>query len=190
MHTKSHSSQRPEARDRTRRAFTLVELVVALAIASLVLAVVALLSFYSSRSFAAMTNYVDLDKSSRDALDRMTREIRMTRLLVSYATNRLTFEDFDGEKLVYNWDPGTRLLTRTKTNTTSKFMSECDYLKFGIFKRTPFPGATNVFYPAAANEPTNCKLIDVTWRCSRTIFGRKVNTESVQTAQVVMRNKR
>ena len=29
----------------------------------------------------------------------------------------------------------------------------------------------------------------MTWKCSRTILGQKANTESVQTAQVVLRNK-
>jgi hypothetical protein len=32
------------------------------------------------------------------------------------------------------------------------------------------------------------KLVDVSWLCSRKILGRKVNTESVQTAKIVMRN--
>jgi len=34
-----------------------------------------------------------------------------------------------------------------------------------------------------------CKLINMTWKCSRTIFGSKRNTESIQTAQIVLRNK-
>lgn len=34
-----------------------------------------------------------------------------------------------------------------------------------------------------------CKLIKVYWKCSRNILGQKVNTESVQAAQIVLRNK-
>jgi hypothetical protein len=30
-------------------------------------------------------------------------------------------------------------------------------------------------------------LIEVSWICSRQIFGKKVNTESVQTAKIVIR---
>jgi hypothetical protein len=30
--------------------------------------------------------------------------------------------------------------------------------------------------------------VDVSWKCSRQILGEKVNTESVQTAKIVMRN--
>ena len=32
------------------------------------------------------------------------------------------------------------------------------------------------------------KLIDVSWKCSRKIMGEKLNTESVQTAKIVIRN--
>jgi hypothetical protein len=31
------------------------------------------------------------------------------------------------------------------------------------------------------------KLVQVTWVCSRSILGKKVNTESVQSAKVVIR---
>ena len=34
---------------------------------------------------------------------------------------------------------------------------------------------------------TGAKLIKLNWTCSRTILGQAVNTESVQTAKIVMR---
>ncbi len=50
-----------------------------------------------------------------------------------------------------------------------------------------------MFYPATNSsgvyDPSICKLINMSWKCSRTILGSKMNTESVQTAQVVLRNK-
>jgi hypothetical protein len=50
-----------------------------------------------------------------------------------------------------------------------------------------------VFFPATnsagAYDLSVCKLINMTWKCSRTVLGSKLNTESVQTAQVVLRNK-
>ena len=36
-------------------------------------------------------------------------------------------------------------------------------------------------------DRTNCKLIAVSWVCSRTILGSKMNTESVQTAKIIIR---
>src|SRR5262245_32048280 len=62
---------------RTRAAgFTVVELLIGLAISGLILAEVCALWFYSSRSFAAQMSYVDLDQSSQRALDVLSREIR------------------------------------------------------------------------------------------------------------------
>ena len=50
-----------------------------------------------------------------------------------------------------------------------------------------------MFFPATntagAYDLSTCKLINMTRKCSRTILGSKLNTESVQTAQVVLRNK-
>ncbi|HUS35247.1 MAG TPA: hypothetical protein VM680_07855, partial [Verrucomicrobiae bacterium] len=58
---------------------TLVETVVAVCIASLVMAVMAQLSSYTARSLAALANYTDLDRMSRNALDQMSAQIRQTR---------------------------------------------------------------------------------------------------------------
>jgi hypothetical protein len=33
----------------------------------------------------------------------------------------------------------------------------------------------------------NCKLVSVSWICSRSILGSRLNTESVQTAKIVIR---
>ena len=56
-------------------AFTLVEVMVSSALGLMVVTVVAMLSFFSSRSFVAMTNYTDLNMASEVVLDKMSREI-------------------------------------------------------------------------------------------------------------------
>ncbi|MEJ2010407.1 MAG: hypothetical protein P8Z30_20015, partial [Acidobacteriota bacterium] len=70
-------------------------------------------------------------------------------------------------------------------------LTNCEYLAFGISQRNP--SNEFCFYPATNTttsklDPSLCKLVDVSWKCSREIFGKKVNTESVQTAKIVMRN--
>src|SRR6185295_2214713 len=79
------------SRRRVQKGFSLVEMMIALLIGSIVILATATLSFYSARSFAALYNYVDLDQHSRNALDRMTWQIRQADNLVSYSTNQLTF---------------------------------------------------------------------------------------------------
>ena len=60
-------------RDHSRCGTTLLELLVASGIGMAVLLAMMSLSYYTARSFAAMGNYADLDRASRNALDQMTR---------------------------------------------------------------------------------------------------------------------
>ncbi len=154
------------------------------AIASLVLTAVASLSLYSGRSFAALANYADLDSYSRNALDRMTKEIRQTNALKSYSDTQLTFKDFDDADLSFTYDPSARTLTRVKGSVNEVLLEECDFLTFSIYQRNPVNGTYDQYPTAAA---ATCKLVQLSWICSRTILGARMNTESVQSAKVVIR---
>jgi hypothetical protein len=174
-----------------KRGFTLMEVIIMSGLATIVIAAVGAFTIYATRSFLALGNYNDLDNASRNALDRLSREIRQTKSLASYATNKLVFVDYDGNtNLTYQWTPpaGTNAghLDRTKNGVTSILLNQCDYLNFGISQRNPSNGFN--FYPADTNILSTVKLIDMNWRCSRKIRQLKVNLESVQTAKIVMRN--
>src|SRR4051794_29082017 len=95
-------------------AFTAVELLIASAIGAVVLTAFMLVFWFSNRTFASLTNYMDLDQSTQIALDKMSREIRQVNSLTAYTSNRLTFQDYDGLTLQYTYDPSARKLTRTK----------------------------------------------------------------------------
>src|SRR5438045_279185 len=94
------------------RGMTLVELVVAAGIGSIAMAAVMAFTLFSARSFAAVTNYVDLDMRSRSALDRMSQEIRQTDGLAAngYSATQLVFAGKDPVTsapytLTYAYDP-------------------------------------------------------------------------------------
>jgi prepilin-type N-terminal cleavage/methylation domain-containing protein len=168
---------------RKRSAFTLAEMMIAVGIGSMAMAAVASLVFYTARSYAAMTNYVDLDQYSRRALDRMSQEIRQADELAAFTTNRLEFV-YNGSPLVYAFNSSARTLTRTYGGQTEILLKECDKLTFSVFQRNPVGGSYDQ-YPAAT--PTTAKLVQLTWTCSRKILGEAVNTESVQSAKIVIR---
>jgi hypothetical protein len=155
-------------------------------IGSLVAMGMAQLMLFSGRSFAAMANYVSLDRASRNALDTMSKQIRQTNRLIDYSSTSLTFEDADGGTLVFSYDAGARTLTRSKDGIADAkpLLEECDYLHFSIFQRNPIGGTYDV-YPTATT--TTCKLVQLSWICSREIFGLKANTESVQSSKIVIR---
>lgn len=172
---------------RTRQSgFTLVELMVALGIGLLMMTALGGLTFYSGRSFAAMANYVDLDNKSRSALDRMSSEIRQTQYLMEASDTKLVFRDADGGKLTYTYNPNTRNLIRSKNDVADRkaLLTECNSLKFSIFQRNPIDGTYDQ-YPTAT--PETCKLVQLRWVCSRDLITEKRNTESVQSAKIVIR---
>lgn len=170
-----------------KRGFTLVELLIGAGISSILAMALMSLMFYTSRSFAALTNYVDLDSYSKNALDRMTSEIRQTQKLMIGTSTRLVFLDGDGKLLTYTYDPKARTLSRTKAGVTDKdpLLRQCDSLKFSLFQRNPMKGKYDQ-YPAAT--PATCKLIQVQWTCSRDLIYLKWNTESILSAKIVIRN--
>src|SRR6266478_2005790 len=77
-------------RSTSRRAFSLTEMVVAVAGASILMAMAMGLYIFGLRSFGAIGNYTSMDSKSRQALDLMLREIRQSSLVVGYQTNGTT----------------------------------------------------------------------------------------------------
>ena len=172
-------------KSRREAAFTLVELMVAAALGLIALTAVGMLSWFSSRSFAAIANYVALDQTSQLALDKLSREVRQARRLVDYSETSLNLIDFDNNRLQFVYDPDARTLVRVSAGETNLLLTGCDFLQFTNFQRTP---NSNTFDAAQAGYVTNSKVIQVTWSCSRKILGAKVNTESIQSAKITFRN--
>ena len=168
------------------RGIGLIELMVASGIGMLVLLAMSSLSYFTARGFVAMGNYADLDRASRQALDQMTRDIRSTTYLISSTTNQLVFNLAGPTNLSFTWDPSARTLTRSVTGESDRtLLGQCDYLLFNTYQRN----MSNQVYGAFSNATAQtCKLVDLSWRCSRKILGQAVNTESVQTAKIVIRN--
>jgi hypothetical protein len=173
---------------------------VAMAVGSLVLAAVSSLTMYAAKSTAAMVNYTDLDSKSRYALDVISREIREADSVLSFQTNlpvkSLTLTNVtQAAAVTFTYDSSARTVVMSKTGQADlTALTECDRWDFSLYQRTPFITATNILYYPATNTAgvltvSLCKLINLSWKCSRTIFAQKVNTESVQAAQIVLRTK-
>ncbi|MEY4387376.1 MAG: hypothetical protein RLY20_2659 [Verrucomicrobiota bacterium] len=173
---------------------TLVELMVALGVGSIVLAVVATVTVFGARSFMALGNYSALDQQSCAGVDQMTREIRQATALISTnnSPKALVFTNANkGITITYAWNANTKQLTAKYSNESQErvLLRGCEDWSFHLWQRTPYSNLTNVFY--AATSPKLCKLVDMSWKCSRTVGGTKLlNTESIQTAQIVLRNQK
>ena len=170
---------------RKRAAFTLVELLVATALSTIVATAVALLAFYTSRSFVALTHYTEMNQISRLALDKMSAEIRQARQLTAYATNSVTFQDLNGNPLQFTFDPAAKTLVRVSGGQTTTYLKDCEALQFWIYQHTVKSNTFNCYDPAYV---TNARVLQVTWRCSRQILSLKATTDNAESAQIVLRN--
>lgn len=163
---------------------TIAEALVAMCVIMLVLLALCAFSMFSTRSFAAMFNYVDLDDANRIAMDTLTRDVRQARGVLDCTPSRLILQEPSGDALGYVYDPGARTLSRTNRSSNKVILKQCDRIMFKIGKRNTMTGGYDVWETAT---PAFAKVVNVSWLCSRTLFGRKENTESVQTARIVIR---
>ena len=168
-----------------RGAFSITELLVALAIGGIILAGLCALWLFSGQSFAGIFNYIEMNNASKIALDRMTQEIRSARRLKQFDPEKLTFEDFDGANLKFEYKPGQKTLTRTKDGKKEILVTGCDALQFSIFQHDPI-AASYDYYPTT--DPDACKVVQVQWTTFRRLMGDRSNTDSVRSAKIVIRN--
>ena len=94
---------------------TLVEMLISVGVGSLVLTSIMVIFVTSNRTFVAVGNYVSMEQKSRSALDQMTRDIRKSKNLVSFATNKLVFNYSGTTNLTYAYNSASRQLTQWKT---------------------------------------------------------------------------
>ena len=165
---------------------TLLEMLIAVGVGSLVLMSLMMVFMTSNRSFIAMGNYVNLDQTSRLAVEKMTRDIRNSQNLTSFSSNQLVFTYSGTISLVYSYNSSARTLTSWKSGgATNMLLTGCDSLLFSMYDNVPQPGGT--FSNAAS--VSQAKLIGANWKCSRTVLGKKATSEFMQQALIVVRNK-
>ena len=197
MTMKTRIARQPAARK--ERAMTLMELMVAMAIGSIVLVVVAVLVIFAARSFAALTNYQALDEASSFTADNMSKEVREATKVVSFQSQGnsrwIVFANTNASPAYtfrYDWTAASRELTRQRSFEASPtvLLKGCDRWDFTFQQRTPLAGPGYGFSTNMINQD-ECKLVTMTWKCSRSINSTKLlNTETVQTAQIVLRNQK
>src|SRR5437879_3477117 len=96
---------------RKHSGWTLIELMLAIGVGTLVLGSVGSVMVFMNRTLDATANYAELDRQSRAALDTMVQDIRQAGALTNFTSTALWFTNQDGNMLKYNWDTNTSQLT-------------------------------------------------------------------------------
>ena len=177
-----------------------METVVAGGLSTIVLAAIASFSIFATRSFTAIGNYVTLDMQNRNALDTMSRDIRQSdgcsTNVNNFTSTSLTLmmvnpTNSESYTISYSYSPNTGTLTRSYLNASSNLvdavlLTNCSSFAFSYYQRTPTNGAWDAF-PVDTNRPDECKVVQMDWVCARNVLGSFVNSESVESAKVVIR---
>jgi prepilin-type N-terminal cleavage/methylation domain-containing protein len=166
--------------------FTLAELLVATALSSTVLLSVMVLYGFANRSFACILNYAQMEQEAREAVDKMSLEVRRAKELTGSTATSLTFRDSDDRLLTYAYDAGRRVLERTKGGQTTVLARGIDTLSFSLFARVPTSDSYDLDMAASVDD---CKLIQMNWEASRDVLGEIWNTKQVVMATLGMRRK-
>ncbi len=179
---------------RAKQGWTLVEMMVAVALFSLGSMSLMGLYVFSIKSMASMYNYAALDQLNRQAMDQLTREIRQSKRVLAYTTNSITIltanDDGSTPTVTYSFSPSTKKMIRTSSDGTSRLLLDnCSLLNFELFTRCP----SNAVYgfgsfPVAVNNWSNTvKVLQLTWKTAMKLPSGIVNSENVQTARIVIR---
>ena len=166
-------------------AFTLVELMVAAAVSTVVLG--AMLSFYlsSNRSFSYLTNHTLMEQQNSYTMDTLSKQIRRARHLTAYTTNSVTFTDYDTNTLQFIYSSTTKTLARVKQGQTNILLTDCTSLQFQMYTDKL---QTNTFdVTTIATNITQCQVVGVSWTCAKSSLNIS-NYEQMQCAKILMRN--
>jgi len=176
------------------RAMTLPEMMVAVAIGTMVLLGIVTIFMTSSVSFEAMGNYITMDLNSRQVMDQMSRDIRQSKNLVSYRNDStaksLAFDlDGAGTRLIYMWDPSEQKLSQWKTGEGSTMLlTNCVSFDFTVYDQVARTNGAGVYFNTAPSVEAT-KSVEISWKCSKTILGKTITSEDMQQARIVIRNK-
>src|ERR1041385_5650816 len=139
----------------SKAGWTLLEMLIAAGISSILVASIAALSLYGARSFAVIGNFADMDADSRQALDLLSREFRQATGVWDWGTNlpvrwiSVTTNGF-GPTAKVTWDSQLRTVTLTARGHDRLLLEECDFWDLKLYQRVPVISATNVAFSGSA----------------------------------------
>ena len=172
---------------RSKQGFTLVELLVASCLFGITAAVLGTIFLFSTRSFACLANYAELDKINRTAMDTITKEVRQARLVTDVTANSVSLINGDGISVTYRFEPFSQRFMRTTADTSKVLVSDCSLLNFDVYQRNNIAGTWDQ-YPVATHDWSEyVKVIRLTWKAYRPVPGGPGVSENIQTAKIIIR---
>ena len=171
----------------------MVEMMVAMAIFTVVGLAMMSLYMFSSRSLASLANYATLDIANRQAMDQLTYELRQAKQISDYTTNATTSSisliNGDGETIQYLFNMSSQTLVRNNllTGEHKVLLNNCSLLAFDLRQRNPMDGNFDIYPVATNNWQMTVKVLQLTWKTTQRLPTGVSSSENVQTARIVIR---
>jgi len=179
-------ASKPTGTKRQAAGFTLVEMMVCVALCMLLLAGLASLYCYTIGSFASIVSYAELDQKTRHASDVISRDVRSA-LYVDPSTS--------GSKLVlgmpsgtvsYVYDAVAGTLVRSAPSESLNLLSGIGSLSFTLYQRPTSGSLPYETLPLATAG--SAKMIAFKWNCSRRIVASRSDSQILEAGIVELRN--
>jgi prepilin-type N-terminal cleavage/methylation domain-containing protein len=168
---------------RSRRGFSLAEMMIAMTIGSMVMAMAMGSFMFLTNSFADLFNYAGMNAQSRSSLEIFSREMRMCNRVFVARSDYLEMQvpDADGNQvdIVYSYDPQARVFYR-QVGTAPKRAMLRDVITLEMQYFT--------FRRNATNNPLEVKEVQL--EAMMRMRAAKVDTSNhIISARFMMRNK-
>jgi prepilin-type N-terminal cleavage/methylation domain-containing protein len=182
----------PRVHQRRRpNGFTLVEYMVATSIGLLVLAGALLLWAFATRTCASLLGYVELSSTSKNALDRISQQIRNGKIQ-SCSTNQLVLTSPTSSGVgtitnTFSYKADEQTLVWSNGPSVQTLLTDCTNFQFLVYTQVP---TSNTFELENKTWDINtARVVWMEWTCIRKVTGDKKSVESQVSAKVVIRNK-
>jgi type II secretory pathway pseudopilin PulG len=175
----------PAARNRKVRGYTLVEVLIASSLATLLMVAVLTTFLFVGRSAANVRNYSDMETEARMGLERFGRDARQANSINWINANSIRLS-VQGTQIVYTYDTVERAFTRTEGgNTTSLITGIQDFQFIGNMINGDSVNMNDLAQASAAT-----KQIQIYVEARRATRTATAATNTVLSARFILRNKR
>lgn len=178
------TTRRATERGSARAGFTLVEMLVATTLSTVILAAVLTSVLFFCRSGLRMAHYSDMERQSRKVLQRFGQDAREAKAVQWPSATTLKLTN-DGGEVTYTYDVARRRLTRSASGGVSEVMvtdiSGFRFLAYDI---------SGAEVSLTANDAARrTKMVQVDIDLSRNTASSANATADVVSARYVLRNK-
>ena len=181
---------------RARRAFTIIEFLVGSSIGLLVVASALVLWAYGTRTCTTLLAYVELSTASKNAMDRMSQQIRNAKGVRSCSSDTLVLvvpgkTGGYAHTMIYAYNPTNQTLWQTfrrnpGNDESVALLTGCTNFAFSVFQRTPISNSFQLYTNAWSTN--TAKAVQVRWTCLRQITGSESSIENQVSAKIVIRS--